>query len=436
MCRKTLTFSIDDLKEDKKKSAVQLSLEACYLYIPVPFQSAHHIVVEITVVPFCLPSYPGQTFYYASPSYARCCSSAQKHEFLPKLIDVACKLYQLNVHCHSWNFDVPQSWYVHWSCVYSSSHRNVCRESHDDILRNASCLQRSVRHLEYLTGRMNKPHTINPLLTRASPEPTMCYGMSPEIASAQIPSTSTSIGVYSAARSEENGDNGDVFLCPQPASADSITSSLHVADEFLKALEEVDTSQINSRYCSPFVQLHLPAHDENENRAARAWRLCTMAARWAQRHLENAKYTRFISLCFFLVWESLSCKAGKAGAREINVRMRQAGFEGTSRSFKSLRDETVLINQLIASVEHVHGTEAASVIMWHIFGGSNYQMIRTINRFSKAKKHFAVAYISRKATFPSFLQLPILNRRVQDIIAEQLADLQYRPVISSVSFLY
>jgi len=48
--------------------------------------------------------------------------------------------------------------------------------------------------------------------------------------------------------------------------------------------------------------------------------------------------------------------------------MREAGFSGSSRSLKALRDETIFINQLVASIEKVHGIGIASLVLFHIFG--------------------------------------------------------------------
>lgn len=47
--------------------------------------------------------------------------------------------------------------------------------------------------------------------------------------------------------------------------------------------------------------------------------------------------------------------------------MKEAGFEGSSRSLKTLRNETAFINQLVASVEQAHGTGVASLVFYHIF---------------------------------------------------------------------
>ena len=53
---------------------------------------------------------------------------------------------------------------------------------------------------------------------------------------------------------------------------------------------------------------------------------------------------------------------------QINARMREAGFDGTSRSLKTLRDETIFINQIVASVEACHGAGIASMVFYYIFG--------------------------------------------------------------------
>lgn len=55
---------------------------------------------------------------------------------------------------------------------------------------------------------------------------------------------------------------------------------------------------------------------------------------------------------------------------QINAKMKEAGLEGTSRSLKTLRDETVFINQLVASVEAEYGIGVASLVLYHIFGMS------------------------------------------------------------------
>jgi hypothetical protein len=48
--------------------------------------------------------------------------------------------------------------------------------------------------------------------------------------------------------------------------------------------------------------------------------------------------------------------------------MREAGFTGSSRNLKALRDETIFVNQLVASVESVHGIGIASLVFFYIFG--------------------------------------------------------------------
>jgi hypothetical protein len=63
--------------------------------------------------------------------------------------------------------------------------------------------------------------------------------------------------------------------------------------------------------------------------------------------------------------------------------MREAGFSGSSRNLKALRDETIFINQLVASVESVHGIGIASLVLYHIFG----KIVRSSNIDIKLKGH-------------------------------------------------
>jgi hypothetical protein len=48
-----------------------------------------------------------------------------------------------------------------------------------------------------------------------------------------------------------------------------------------------------------------------------AFQCCKSMALQANEQLKHASFTRFISLCFFLVWKAFACKTGKSGARMV-----------------------------------------------------------------------------------------------------------------------
>ncbi|GME52095.1 hypothetical protein GTA08_BOTSDO01456 [Neofusicoccum parvum] len=164
--------------------------------------------------------------------------------------------------------------------------------------------------------------------------------------------------------------------------------------------------------------------DEPQQCAKQAWKLCTTVAQRAKERFQHAYFTRYVSLCFFLIWESFSTKTGKAGARELNVKMKEAGFEGTSRTLKSLRDETIFINRLLASVRRMYGDEVVSKLMYCVFDSANYRFVRSINRFGEGKKLSAVEYIRNKiGSAPSMeAHFPVIQ--VQDILKEYLPSLR------------
>ncbi|EUC50989.1 hypothetical protein COCMIDRAFT_80752 [Bipolaris oryzae ATCC 44560] len=110
---------------------------------------------------------------------------------------------------------------------------------------------------------------------------------------------------------------------------------------------------------------------------------------------------------------------------KINARMREAGFEGTSRSLKTLRYETIFINRLVASIEMSHGTGVASLVFYHIFGASNYRLIRLMNRYGSAKKLLAIRRICENLQVPRLIGNPLPILRIHDLIGEHMPDLQY-----------
>lgn len=53
---------------------------------------------------------------------------------------------------------------------------------------------------------------------------------------------------------------------------------------------------------------------------------------------------------------------------QVNTRMREAGFSGHSRGLKTMRDETTLINTIIASIQVHCGFEQAGILYHIVFG--------------------------------------------------------------------
>lgn len=90
----------------------EVLLEALYLYVSVPFQTTHNLIVNVCIVPFSIPSHRSQIFYHAEAFYAQCCQELAMEDFMATIITTAQKSYSLHMPYHPWNFNVGDVWLV------------------------------------------------------------------------------------------------------------------------------------------------------------------------------------------------------------------------------------------------------------------------------------------------------------------------------------
>ncbi|KAH5286165.1 hypothetical protein HBI70_023540 [Parastagonospora nodorum] len=110
---------------------IDLLADAVRIYASTPFNGAHALTVQITALPFCIPSYRDQIFYCVDASYAKCCHEIEKEDFVLFLYTLAEELYLQYMSHHSWNFRTQHSWrqiqvpeqvrQTHSSCLERSS---------------------------------------------------------------------------------------------------------------------------------------------------------------------------------------------------------------------------------------------------------------------------------------------------------------------------
>lgn len=91
-----------------------LLADAVHIYASVPFNATHALTIQITVVPFCIPIYPDQIFYFVDASYAKCCHEIEEEDFMLFLSTKAEELHRHYMSHHSWNFRNQHSWSVHF----------------------------------------------------------------------------------------------------------------------------------------------------------------------------------------------------------------------------------------------------------------------------------------------------------------------------------
>lgn len=98
-------------------------------------------------------------------------------------------------------------------------------------------------------------------------------------------------------------------------AADLVTST---ADTFLERVRAINISTADCLLYTDLTQAEeiAPVNATGEN-ASRAWEMCVSFAQQSKQKLKYARFLRFLSLCFFLIWERYSEKQGKSAAREV-----------------------------------------------------------------------------------------------------------------------
>lgn len=95
-----------------------------------------------------------------------------------------------------------------------------------------------------------------------------------------------------------------------------------VAEEFLNRFRNTKSYGMIGDLQNPLLHVEVPDTIHSEP-AAQALKCCAFMAGQAKEQLKHATFTRFISLCFFLIWETLACEPGKAGARVVRLALHE-----------------------------------------------------------------------------------------------------------------
>jgi hypothetical protein len=103
--------------------------------------------------------------------------------------------------------------------------------------------------------------------------------------------------------------------------------------------------------------------------------------------------------------------------------MHEAGFSGHSRGLKTMRDETTLINIIIASIQSQCDFNHAGILYHIVFETPNYQLIRTINRLAKDRQATLVQYMCDNMDVGALAAYPSTTMHVQSIIKQYLPDM-------------
>ncbi|RMZ73139.1 hypothetical protein GMOD_00009657 [Pyrenophora seminiperda CCB06] len=419
----TFVLPPPDHSQEPSHLSPKTSLETRYLYGSVPFQTTHRVIVLVSIIPFSITSHRGQIFYRAEAFYAPCCQGLGIEELMPIIVSTAQKMYSMHMPYHHWNFNVADVWQQIQAPKEVAHESLPCSEKasliHNyllEFLETPSEKEEFPRQVGYLTFPPEKHLWLDKFTERASRPPL-----------AERSNSCTTREADESAIQYSHDQNNQA--CPV----------IKLAEEFLNRFRDMKS-------CSKFSELPIPIQSlegldtMRSESATQAFTCCALVASQANEQLKHATFNRFISLCFFLIWEALACESGKAGARvlitaQINAQMKKAGFRGSSRSLKNLRDETAFVNQLVASVDSIHGTGVASLVFYHIFSSSNYHLVRRMNRYSTARKRLAIRAICEHLDVVETRRTSLPTLRIQDILKELMPSLHDGLINSSIGYV-
>ncbi|PSN58584.1 hypothetical protein BS50DRAFT_566662 [Corynespora cassiicola Philippines] len=408
----TIFISLQDAQSNNFSNQISQSSEAIQILFVVPVESHHQVGVELSIIPFSLDEHPNQVFHSTNGVFFSCCGRIEDDEgLLPLIVDAAETIYKAAVPWHSWNFRAAGFWeksvQTSGACVEGRSCWDKINElpkqrvgeacsSEHGCTKTDSALIRQVRVRDSRTSQccQEEQHTC---IETAEPRKL------PKRKRKHPPTTITGPEIEAANSLLEHFSHASVLEDKNPSF-----------DAFMDIWNTLGTP------C-------------NEN-TSRAWEVCVAFVTRTGQQLNHGRFLRFLSLCFFLIWEKCSEKQGKSAARMINTKMREAGFSGHSRSFKTMRDETILINRIISSIQQSCHLETAGSLYHIIFDASNYQSIRTINRLGNDKKSRIIGHICKHVDRDSVLSSSKEAFSVQHIIQQYLPNLSADVINSAIGY--
>ncbi|ORY13012.1 hypothetical protein BCR34DRAFT_277340 [Clohesyomyces aquaticus] len=416
----TYYISLDDVHEDSLSTRVDPPLEAVCMHFLLPIRDGHYVSIQISIIPFSLREFPGQVFHSAQGAIMRCCDRLDRINVLPQVTDAADAIYKVSVSWHKWNLRAPGFW----------SEMTQHALAHDPL--STSINDATIKLKQRLMETQNQ-ETASPKDSVMETTPSSLIS-SPSSCQRSGPSSVTTDSTLEIVRPPAKTRKGRPSGLAEPV--------IETADTLL---ERLGSARISDAEVTAYIALtnmeHPPVTPSGEN-VSRAWEMCINFARRSSQKLKNGRFLRFLSLCFFLIWEKHSEKQGKSAARMVNAKMREAGFSGHSRGFKTMRDETKLINRIIASIQEACDFQEAGILYHIVFEPSNYQLIRTINRLGNNKKSSILEYMCKnidldtlRSAYPTTTAIcvqRIIQQYLPNLSIEAInAAIEYRPIDSS-----
>ncbi|KAF1915604.1 hypothetical protein BDU57DRAFT_530548 [Ampelomyces quisqualis] len=420
--------------EDARRSSIDArlypSLEAVYIYFSLAVGASHCVGVQMSIIPFSLQRFPGQVFYCAEGAIVRCCEDLAQDEIPAPVSEAADIIYGNSVPWHKWNLRAPGVWREVSQTSKAQTNLESCTNSINQQLKQVVATSRTseLEFWEQDALRMNEDDR-----------------------SASVPNSRSQSGSPGTESSFSKSSSGSVRMAEirrrlKRKRDDSAKTQaelvIETADTFLERLNSATISDADVLSYMDLASIKDPPLAPHGEHMSRAWEMCISFARQSSQKLKYGRLLRFLSLCFFLIWERYSSKQGKSAAREVNAKMREAGFSGHSRGLKTMRDETTLINTIIASIQAHCGFEQAGILYHIVFAkapthpeATNYQLIRTVNRLAKDKQATIIGYTCDHFDAQGLVTYPSTTAiHVQSIIQQYLPDLSKDAIDAAIGY--
>ncbi|UPX16545.1 uncharacterized protein EKO05_0006939 [Ascochyta rabiei] len=377
----------------------------------------------MSIIPFSLRRFPGQVFYCAEGAIVRCCDGLPQDEILAPVSEAAEIIYGNSVPWHKWNLRAPGVWKEVSQTSKTHAGLESCTNSINQQLKQVMTTSRT-SELEFWEQDAIR--------------------MSEDDRSMSAPnsrSQSGSPGVESPFNKSSSGSAvmAEIRRRPKRKRDDGAKTQaelvIEIADTFLGRLHSATISDADVLSYMDLASIKDPPLTPHGEHMSRAWEMCISFARQSSQKVKYGRLLRFLSLCFFLIWERYSPKQGKSAAREVNAKMREAGFSGHSRGLKTMRDETTLINTIIASIQTHCNFEQAGILYHIVFEATNYQLIRTINRLSKDKQATIIGYTCDHFEAQGLAAYPATTAiNIQAITQQYLPDLSKDAIDAAIGY--
>ncbi|ORX93635.1 hypothetical protein BCR34DRAFT_235437 [Clohesyomyces aquaticus] len=338
-----------------------------FIYFMVSLKE-HYASVQICVTPFCLESYPEQSFYSSSARYKRCCPAAKTVDFTNCLCNTAQRVYNSAFRLQNWNFLSPYCWKEE-SNILPDNVELSCQGIAAQLLQDyrAAACESVACEPATCDSVACEPVACEPVAC----EPVACESVACESVACE-PATCESVACESVACEPTPAGHSD-------KERNRRKRLINDACQSGKESHDGGSQPDSKRLCWELVSENLDRVDCPSN-ALNFFRWFSQLEATAQGFANQYWY---IATCILLIhFECVVPKMKeKAKWTEMNQWMKDVGLGSDRQVLRRRRNEAMLVSTIIASVEkHV----CPDKLLRTVFHNSMIQVIRSACRSTRA----------------------------------------------------